>query len=78
MPKANKKSPYRYTSSSPYNEYRGKSKGSSNETEDDIGYDVESDDYGTEHDFTKEGSGRKKRRDKRRYDLDFETDYHPL
>lgn len=77
MPKATKKSPYRYTSS-PYNDYRGKSKGSSSATEDEIGYDSESDDYGTEHDYDKEVSAKKKKKDKRRHDLDFENDYRPL
>ena len=77
MPRATKKSPYRYTSS-PYNDYRGKSKGSSSATEDEIGYDSESDDYGTENDYDKEVSAKKKKKDKRRHDLDLENDYHPL
>lgn len=76
MPKPTKKSPYRY-SSSPYNDFRRKSKASSSATEDEIGYDSEdSGDYGSE-DFY-EGSTSKKKKDKRRRDLDFANDYHPL
>ena len=76
MPKATKKSPYRFASSSPYGNFRGKSKESSSATEDEIGYDSESDAYGSENDFS--SSKKRKKKDKRRLDLDFDNDYHPL
>lgn len=76
-------------SSSPYNssQNRRQSKVSSSGTEEDdeyiedeIGYGSESYDYGSENkDYAIEVSGKKKsKKDKRRMDLDFDNEYHPL
>ena len=80
MPKPTKKSPYRYTSTNPYhNEVKaGRTSGASNSnTDEEIDYDSESDDYDSENLYY-EGSSKKKKKDKRRRDLDFRNDYHPL